>query len=109
MVFNIHIFIRSREISDDAQASLQSITNIVNMFLSGKVPAILGPIYASAPIIALLKQDGGIRLIAIGEIWRRLVSKVACFSFRAAMMDYLEPHQVGVGVSNGGARGVSFD
>ncbi|MCI97688.1 hypothetical protein A2U01_0118989, partial [Trifolium medium] len=31
---------------------------------------------ASAPLTPLLKPDEGIRPIAVGTIWRRLVSKV---------------------------------
>ncbi|GKF75856.1 hypothetical protein Tco_0225300, partial [Tanacetum coccineum] len=44
----------------------------------------LGKYIASAPLMPLVKPGGGIRPIAVGTIWRRLVSKF------------------GVGVSGGG-------
>ncbi|GKE76552.1 hypothetical protein Tco_1542672, partial [Tanacetum coccineum] len=55
---------------------VSSITQVVNLFLEGKCPTILGEYIASAPLTPLVKPGGGIRLIAVGTIWRRLVSKV---------------------------------
>ena len=47
------------------------------------------------------KEVGAVRPIAVGEIWRRLVSKVAARSVKQKVMKYLQPYQVGVGVPNG--------
>ncbi|MCI90579.1 hypothetical protein A2U01_0111872, partial [Trifolium medium] len=47
------------------------------MWLGGRCPKSLSEFVASAPLTPLLKPDGGIRSIAVGTIWRRLVSKVA--------------------------------
>ncbi|GKD50669.1 hypothetical protein Tco_1279645, partial [Tanacetum coccineum] len=63
---------------------VSSITQVVNLFLDGKCPMRLGEYIASAPLIPLVKPGGGIRPIAVGTFWRRLVSKF------------------GVGVSGGG-------
>ncbi|GKF70644.1 hypothetical protein Tco_0203701 [Tanacetum coccineum] len=59
---------------------LGSITGVVNLFLSGKCPSQLGEFIASAPLTPLVKPGGGLRPIAAGTVWRRLVSKVASSS-----------------------------
>ncbi|GJY78674.1 hypothetical protein Tco_0484475 [Tanacetum coccineum] len=51
---------------------VSSITQVVNLFLEGKCPMILGEYIASAPLTPLVKPGGGIRPIVVGTIWRRL-------------------------------------
>ncbi len=80
---------------------LQAITSVVNLWLSGRCPLVLAEFIASAPLNPLLKPDGGIRPIAVGCIWRRLVSKVAMRGVRKEVADYLVNFQFGVGVSGG--------
>jgi hypothetical protein len=65
----------------------------------------LAEFVASAPLTPLLKPDNGIRPIAVGTIWRRLVSKVAMKGVGKEMTNYLNDFQFGVGVS-GGAEAV---
>ena len=55
----------------------------------------------SAPIIPLKKPKGGIRPIAVGEIWRRLVSKICMKEVREKAVSVLQPYQVGVATPNG--------
>nr|GEV80210.1 hypothetical protein [Tanacetum cinerariifolium] len=55
---------------------VSSITQVVNLFLAGKCPMMLGEYIASAPLTPLAKPGGGIRPIAVGTVWRRLVSKI---------------------------------
>lgn len=74
-----------------------SLAGVVNLWLAGKCPPVLGEFVASAPLTLLLKPDGGIRPIAIGTIWRRLCSKLAASSVCKAMTTYLGDHQFGVG------------
>nr|GEW16036.1 hypothetical protein [Tanacetum cinerariifolium] len=52
---------------------VSSITQVVYLFLDGKCPKILGEYIASAPLTPLVKPGGGIRSIAVGTIWRRLI------------------------------------
>ena len=85
-------------IADDL---LGSITGIVNLFLSGKCPIQLGEYIASAPLTPLVKPGGGLRPIAVGTVWRRLVSKVASSSVGNSMNSYLQDFQFGVGVPGG--------
>nr|GEV13128.1 ribonuclease H-like domain-containing protein [Tanacetum cinerariifolium] len=56
---------------------LKVITSVVNLWLAGRCPPILAEFVASAPLTPLLKQDNEIRPIAVGIIWRRLVSKAS--------------------------------
>ncbi|GJR25692.1 reverse transcriptase domain-containing protein [Tanacetum coccineum] len=58
-----------------ADELVSSITQVVNLFLIGNCPQMLGEYIASAPLTPLVKPGGGIRPIAVGTIWRRLVSK----------------------------------
>ncbi|MCI63979.1 hypothetical protein A2U01_0085236, partial [Trifolium medium] len=60
-----------------ARDLLDAITSVVNLWLGGRYPKSLAEFVASEPLTPLLKPDGGIRPIAVGTIWRRLVSKVA--------------------------------
>jgi hypothetical protein len=80
---------------------LCAITLVVNLWLGGRCPLSLAEFVASAPLTPLLKPDGGIRPIAVGTIWRRLVSKVAMKGGGKDMAKYLIDFQFGVGVSGG--------
>nr|GEZ97617.1 hypothetical protein [Tanacetum cinerariifolium] len=80
---------------------LGTITEVVNLFLSGKCPSQLGEYIASAPLTLLVKPGGGIRPIVVGTAWRRLVSKVASSSIGISMNTYLQDFQFGVGVPGG--------
>ncbi|XP_026383936.1 uncharacterized protein LOC113279455 [Papaver somniferum] len=89
----------SAAIADDL---LQSITGVVNLWLAGKCPPILGEIVASAPLTPLLKPGGGLRPIAVGTICRRLCSKLAANSFCKDLDSYLGNCQYGIGIPCGG-------
>ncbi|GJR89738.1 hypothetical protein Tco_0213749 [Tanacetum coccineum] len=45
---------------------VSSITQVVNLFLEGNCPTVLGGYIASAPLTPLVKPGGGIRPIAVG-------------------------------------------
>ncbi|GJT18909.1 reverse transcriptase domain-containing protein [Tanacetum coccineum] len=81
---------------------VSSITQVVNLFLDGKCPNMLGEYIASAPLTPLVKPGGGIRPIAVGTVWRRLVSKVSAVMIGNSLNGYLDDLQFGVGVSGGG-------
>ncbi|GJY71317.1 hypothetical protein Tco_0475020 [Tanacetum coccineum] len=81
---------------------VSSITQVVNLFLAGKCPMMLGEYIASAPLTPLVKPGGGIRPIAVGTVWRRLVSKVSATMIGHSLDGYLDGLQFGVGVPGGG-------
>ncbi|GJX05580.1 hypothetical protein Tco_0191496 [Tanacetum coccineum] len=56
---------------------LKVIASVVNLWLTGRCPPIFAKFIASAPLTPLLKPDNRIRPIAVGTIWRCLVSKVS--------------------------------
>ena len=51
--------------------------------------------------LSLIKNGGGVRLIAVGEVLRRLTSKLASSAVRHTAVEHLSPLQVGVGIKNG--------
>lgn len=85
-----------------ADELLSSLTKVVNLWLAGRRPQALSEYIASAPLMPLQKPDGGIRPIAVGTIWRRLVSKLAASSVGKEMAAYLGDFQFSVGVLCGG-------
>ncbi|GJS62464.1 hypothetical protein Tco_0657248 [Tanacetum coccineum] len=81
---------------------VSSITQVVNLFLEGNCPTVLGGYIASAPLTPLVKPGGGIHPIVVGTIWRRLVSKVSATMIGHSLDGYLDGLQFGVGVPGGG-------
>ena len=56
---------------------LKSLTKLINLIGDGKIPEPLRPFFFGAKLIALIKIDGGLRPIAIGNTLRRIASKCA--------------------------------
>ena len=80
---------------------LQAITDFINMMLEGRTPDRVRPIIFGASLLALTKRCGGVRPIAVGYVWRRLASKVACQAVTPQSVALLAPRQVGFGVASG--------
>jgi hypothetical protein len=80
-----------------ARDFLGVITLMVNLWLGGRHHLNFKEFEAFAPLIMLLKPDGGIRLIAVGTFWRRLVSDVATKGVGKDMTKYLNGFQFDVG------------
>jgi hypothetical protein len=72
----------------------------VNYLVQGKAPLELAAFYASASLIALKKKDSSIRPIEVGEITRRLTSKICLKKVIAKAIKYLALYQLGIGVPN---------
>jgi len=85
-----------------ADDCLHNLTRLMNFLLAGKASPLLAPWLCGAPLTALLKKNGGVRPIAVGEILRRLASRLCCQFARPFLPDYFLPHgQVGVGIPGG--------
>ena len=80
-----------------ADSLLCSITKVVNLLLGGKFPSVLGGFITSAPLTPLVKPGGGIRPIAIGTVWWRLVTKFRASVVGKNLCTYFEDFQFGVG------------
>jgi hypothetical protein len=59
------------------------------------------PFIFGASFCALKKKDGGIRPIAIGNIFRRLAAKIGCYKLQSDLHSYLTPNQLGVAIKLG--------
>ena len=64
----------------DREPVLVPMAEVCTLLAAGKAPANAAPWIASAPIFPLKKKQGGIRPIAVGEVFRRLVSKLVLSS-----------------------------
>ncbi|KAI0978650.1 hypothetical protein GJ496_005031 [Pomphorhynchus laevis] len=60
--------------------------------------------FTGANLIALPKNDCSIPPIAVGEVFRRLVSKCTCIRVRSVFRDLLSPYQYRVAVEDGVVR-----
>ena len=78
----------------------ENLVGLLNIIASGLAPSSFAPFLLSAPLVPINKKDGGIRPIAVGEVFRRVVSKIAMASVKRVAEAFLAPLQVGVGTSN---------
>lgn len=83
------------------QEFLSSVTEFVNMLLTGKCHPAVSPILFGGKLIALLKKSGGVRPITVGYTWRRIAAKCANAYAISSLNDFFIPTQLGVGVSGG--------
>ena len=77
---------------------LTRITEFTNFCLSGRVPIVIQPVFCGASLCALNKKDRGIRPIAVGSTWRRLIAKAICKAVMEKMTAKFMPVQLGFGV-----------
>ena len=85
----------------DENSFLQQLTAVVNLLAQGQGCATAAPSLAGAGLVAVPKPNGGVRPIAIGEIYRRLTGKCLLQQVRAEARSFLWPAQVGVCVPLG--------
>ena len=78
-----------------------ALTRVVNLMAAGRVPEEVAPYLCGARLHALLKKDGGLRPIAVGNLLRRLTSKLIATALADKAADLFAPHQLGVGVRGG--------
>ncbi|XP_073960116.1 uncharacterized protein [Choristoneura fumiferana] len=69
--------------------------------LSGRVCPEITDILYGANLCALVKKDGGIRPIAVGNTIRRIVSKICCRHALPDLTDLFQPIQLGFGSKGG--------
>ena len=76
--------------------AVQHFTSLVQLLAHGEAPRALAPYMAGANLAALPKNDDGVRPIAGGEVWRRVVAKCLCKDSQQAASSLLFPLQIGV-------------
>ena len=84
-----------------AQQTLNALTNFCNVVAAGKLDLACQSSFCGARLFALKKKDGGVRPVAVGEIYRRLVGKCMAALFNPQAATILQPHQLGVKTSGG--------
>ena len=94
------IMLKSSPANRVAKAETQ-LTRLVNTMAKGFVPPSVSPFLCGARLIAAHKKAGGLRPIAVGNLTRRLTSKLIAKTVNHRMETLLAPHQLGVGVRGG--------
>ena len=89
-------------VAPSAQIWLEQLTKFMSSMLAGELDDHIAPWLSGAPLTALLKKSGGIRPIAVGEVLRRLASRLCCGAVKPRLPDTFLPYgQVGVGIKGG--------
>ena len=74
----------------------------LSTILSGRVYQALAPLVASASLTAIRKENGGVRPIAVGDVFHRLVSSLSCTAINPNLPSFFIPYgKVGVRVNGG--------
>ena len=81
-------------------------TPFIRLVLEGDTPTSIRPYFFGANLVALRKEDGGVRPIAVGCTLRRLVAKVVGRKVMEEMGTLLAPRQLGYGVKGGAEAAV---
>ena len=82
---------------------LKALANLCSKLLRGQISQHARNFLFAANVTALRKKDGGIRPIAVGNVFRRLASKIAAKRVIPELRRQIPPFQLGVGVSGGSA------
>ena len=73
----------------------EQLAVVCQTLANGDAPRQLAPHLAGANLVALAKEDGGLRPIAVGEILRRLTGNVLCEHIKGRARQQLWPLQTG--------------
>ena len=80
---------------------MNALANLCSKHILGQIPQHARDLLFAANLTALRKKDGGIRPIAVGNVFRRLASKIAAKRVIPELRRQLPPVQLGVGVNGG--------
>lgn len=87
--------------SESASGLASGLSKVATRFESGDMPDCIISWVASARLTPLVKRDGGVRPVAIGETLRRIISSTLNVRVKKWAIAYLMPLQVGVGIPSG--------
>ena len=91
----------SEEVGEEASRLSQTLDLFASVITSGRVPDSIRPYFFGARLVALSKQKGSIRPIAIGQCLRRAICRAVCIQMREVSTKLLEPYQLGDGSRDG--------
>ena len=75
---------------------MESLTAALQVMASGNLPPEVARALSASTLVALGKDDGGVRPVAIGEVLTRLVCRAACLQKRKDFEAFFAPNQYGV-------------
>ena len=96
-----------RKITDLSNFFYEKVNNnnymasFCSLVMEGRVPDAVHPLFFGASLVALEKTSGGVRPIAVGCSFRRLIAKIAGQLVIEDMATLLSPRQLGYGVRGG--------
>lgn len=85
-------------------SALSLLTTVVAKLTAGELPEAVVPFLSAVFLVAVDKGSGQPRPVTIGNVLRRLSSKVLMPAAIAATSSCLAPEQVANGVASGGGR-----
>ena len=85
----------------DSEYATRLLFSLCNSYLSDSIPEAVAKVLAGTKLIALNKNTQDVRPIAVGDCFRRLTAKVACYHLKEKISNYLAPHQYGVATPGG--------
>ena len=87
--------------SDQSKQAITSITELVKLASRGHFPVSMAPVFCTASLVALKQLKGGVGLIAVGEVLRRLVAKCIAKQTQKKSAELFLSKQLCVGVKGG--------
>ena len=84
----------------------RSITNLTNKILHRDVSDYAAKLLFSSNLAALWNKNGGIRPVAVGNVFRRLAAKAGCYAVSRAVSYELLPIQLRASVKGGAEAAV---
>jgi hypothetical protein len=88
-------------LKDDAGLH-DSISILFNLMLSGKM--LNATPWTTCRLVPLIKLNGKLRPIAVGDTWLRFLGRIACPQVSRDVGQALLPHQYGVGIRGGAEK-----
>ena len=89
----------AHQTAETGRRLMKALANLCLKLLRGQIPQHARDLLFAANLTALRKKDGGIRPIAVGNVFRRLASKIAAKRIIPELRRQLSPVQHGDGVS----------
>ena len=87
----------SKKTAEAGHRLLSALTELCRCAISGNIPDLARNAFFGANLVAIRKKDGGIRPIANGSVYRRLVCKLVAGRMTKAVASHLHLKQLVVG------------
>jgi hypothetical protein len=100
-LFGYRPFILQQCARTECDSFLRGLSGIVNLLAAGEAPSFLRPFLAGGVSIAFSKSNGGVRPLACGDPFRRLVGKCFCIGAKEDFSNMFAGSNFGVGTKGG--------